>query len=122
MPEDTQPRHCLQMMYAFLLPKVPALPLNLSLLESSWEPSNVIGELAVVGQELNVSTINQDLSAFLLLDVLFTTERSEAPVLGNNDLLTTRELVLRTTESLESGSTVCHMLELDLNIHAWLTY
>ncbi len=109
-------------MYAFLLPKVPALSSNLSLLESSWEPSNVIGKLAMVGQELDVSTINQDLSAFLLLDVLFTTERSEAPVLGNNDLLATRELVLRTTESLESGSTVCHMLELDLSMHSGLTY
>jgi hypothetical protein len=63
-------------------------------LESSWESSDVVGQLAVVGQELNISTIDQKLALSLLLHVLFTAERSEAPVLGNNNLLTARELVL----------------------------
>lgn len=82
-------------------------PQTLSLLESSGESADVVGELAVVGQELDISTIDQDLSGCLLLHVLFAAERSEAPVLGNNDLLATRELVLGSTESFESGSTVC---------------
>tara|TARA_R110002060_G_scaffold67432_2_gene76170 strand:+ start:226 stop:408 length:183 start_codon:yes stop_codon:yes gene_type:complete len=60
----------------------------------------------VIAQELNIGTINQDLSSSLLLHVLLTAKRGEAPVLGNDDLLATRELVLGTTEGLESGSTV----------------
>jgi len=67
--------------------------ISLCLLESSWESSDVVGQLALVAQELNVSTINQDLAGLLLLEVLLTTERSETPVLGDNDLLATWELV-----------------------------
>jgi hypothetical protein len=63
-------------------------------LESSWESSDVVRQLAVVGQELNISTIDQKLALSLLLHVLFAAERSEAPVLGNNNLLAARELVL----------------------------
>jgi hypothetical protein len=48
----------------------------------------------VVGQELDIGTVNQELSISLLLHVLFTAERSETPVLGNDDLLAARELVL----------------------------
>lgn len=66
----------------------------LSLLESSRESSDVVGQLAVVAQELDICTIDQDLASSLLLHVLFTTERSEAPVLGNDNLLATWELVL----------------------------
>jgi hypothetical protein len=60
----------------------------------------------VVAQELNVGAINQDLALSLLLHVLLAAERREAPVLGDNDLLAARELVLRAAESLESGGTV----------------
>jgi hypothetical protein len=67
---------------------------HLSLLESSWESSDVVGQLALVGQELDIGTIDQELAFDLLFHVLFTAERSEAPVLGNNDLLAARELVL----------------------------
>jgi hypothetical protein len=63
-------------------------------LESSWESSDVVGQLALVAQELDVSTINQDLASLLLLHVLFAAERGEAPVLGNDDLLAAGELVL----------------------------
>ena len=38
-------------------------------------------------QELNVSTIRLELSVLTLLQVLLTTEGSEAPVLGDDDLL-----------------------------------
>jgi hypothetical protein len=75
-------------------------------LESSWESSDVVGQLALVAQELDVCTINQDLASSLLLHVLFTAERSEPPILGNDNLLATWELVLRTAESFESGGTV----------------
>jgi len=81
-------------MYAFLLPKYHSPFAHLSLLESSWESSDVVGKLAVVGQELDISTINQDLSGGLLLHVFLTAKRGETPVLGNDDLLATRELVL----------------------------
>jgi hypothetical protein len=63
-------------------------------LESSRESSDVVGQLSLVGQELDIGTINQELAFGLLLHVLFTAERSEAPVLGNDDLLAARELVL----------------------------
>ena len=60
----------------------------------------------MVAQELDIGSINQDLASLLLLHILFAAERSEAPVLGNDDLLAARELVLGSAESLESGGTV----------------
>jgi hypothetical protein len=78
----------------FFSPIFHAISAHLSLLECSWESSDVVGQLAVVGQELNICTVNQDLASSLLLHVLFTAERSEAPVLGNDNLLSARELVL----------------------------
>jgi hypothetical protein len=60
----------------------------------------------VVGKELDVGTIDQELALSLALEVLLAAERGEAPVLGDNDLLATRELVLRTAESLKSETTV----------------
>jgi hypothetical protein len=48
----------------------------------------------MVAQELDVCTINQNLASSLLLHVFFTAERSEAPVLRDDDLLATWELVL----------------------------
>lgn len=67
---------------------------HLSFLESSRESSDVVGQLSFVGQELDIGTVDQELAFSLLLHVLFTAERSEAPVLGNDDLLAARELVL----------------------------
>lgn len=61
----------------------------------------------MVGKELNVSTIDLDAARSLLLEVLLTSERSEAPVLGDDDLLSAGELVLRSSESLKSNATVC---------------
>ena len=57
-------------------------------------------------EELNVGTILEELALLAELDVLLTADGGEAPVLGDNDLLATRELVLRAAEGLESGSTV----------------
>lgn len=60
----------------------------------------------MVGKELDVSTIDLDAASSLLVEVLLTTERSEAPVLGDNDLLAAGELVLGSSESLKSNGTV----------------
>lgn len=81
-------------------------PSNLSLSESSRETTDVISQLALVAQELDISTINQNLSCSLLLHIFFTAERSETPVLGNDNLLATGELILGATEGLESIGTV----------------
>jgi hypothetical protein len=42
-------------------------------------------------EELDVSTVGLDLTSLALLDVLVTAERGETPVLGDDDLLATRE-------------------------------
>lgn len=60
----------------------------------------------MVGEELNVGTIDLDTTSSLLLEVLITSERSETPVLGDDDLLSARELVLGSSESLKSDSAV----------------
>jgi hypothetical protein len=70
------------------------------------ETLDVVLDVTAVAQELNVGTIDLDLALLAKTDVLLTAERSETPVLGNNDLLATRELVHRTAESLDGGRTV----------------
>lgn len=85
-------------------------PLCLRLGEGIGEAADVLGQVAVVGKELDVGTINLDAAGSLLLEVLLTTEGSEAPVLGDNDLLATGELVLRAAEGLKSDGTVCDLL------------
>lgn len=66
----------------------------------------------MVGQELHVGTIHLNAASSLLLQVLLATEGSETPVLGDDDLLATGELVLGSAEGLEGESTVC---EIDLS-------
>lgn len=60
----------------------------------------------MVGQELHVGTVHLDAASGLLLQVLLATEGGEAPVLGDDDLLATGELVLGSAEGLEGGGTV----------------
>ena len=60
----------------------------------------------MVAEELDVGTIDLDTARGLLVEVLLTAQRSEAPVLGDDDLLAARELVLRPTQSLESDGAV----------------
>jgi len=80
---------------------------NLSLcLESVGEAADVIGKFALVAEELDIGTINLNLSLLALLNVLLTAERGEAPVPGDDDFLATGELVLATPQSLESGGTM----------------
>lgn len=81
---------------------------NLQLLglKSIREALHVVLEGTVVGQELDVGTVHLDTTSSLLLQVLLAAERGEAPVLGDNDLLATRELVLGAAEGLKSGCLV----------------
>jgi hypothetical protein len=66
---------------------------NLSLLlESVGETPDVVGEVALVAEELDVGTVDPDLALLALLDVLLAAEGSETPHLGDNDLLATGEL------------------------------
>lgn len=60
----------------------------------------------MVGKELDVSTIDLDAAGSLALEVLLAAEGSEAPVLGDDDLLAAGELVLSAAESLECDSAV----------------
>jgi hypothetical protein len=66
---------------------------NLSLLlESVRETPDVVGEGALVAEELNVGTVDPDLALLALLDVFLAVEGGESPHLGDNDLLATGEL------------------------------
>lgn len=75
-------------------------------LESLGEAADVVGEVALVAEELDVGTVDLDLALLALLDVLLTAERGETPVPGDDDLLAAGELVLASPESLESGGAV----------------
>ena len=74
--------------------------------ESIGKTLHVQSQAATVAEELNVSTINLNAASGLLLQVLLAAERGETPVLGDDDLLATGELVLGATESLESVGAV----------------
>ena len=61
----------------------------------------------MLAEELDVGTVDTDGTSLALLDVLLAVEGSEAPLLRDDDLLATWELVLRATEGLDSGGAVC---------------
>ena len=93
-------------------------PKSLSLLlKSIGEATHVVGKITLVAQELNIGAINLDTALLALSNVLLATEGSEAPVLGDDDLLAARELVLRATQSLESGSAVWHMVSTSVTLY-----
>lgn len=74
--------------------------------EGIGEATDVVLEVAVVAEELDVGTIDEDTAGGLALEVLLAAEGGEAPVLGDDDLLATRELVLGAAESLQGETTV----------------
>jgi len=76
------------------------------LLESLGEAAHILREVALVAEELNVGTVDLDPALLALLNVLLAAEGSEAPVLGDDNLLATGELVLATPQSLESSGAV----------------
>lgn len=57
-------------------------------------------------QELDVGTVLLELALLAELDVLLAADGGETPVLGDDDLLATRELVHGAAESLDGGGTV----------------
>lgn len=75
-------------------------------LKGLGEALHVVLQGTAVAQELHVSTIDLDAASSLLLQVLVAAEGGETPVLGDDDLLATRELVLGAAEGLEGESTV----------------
>jgi len=76
------------------------------LLERTREAAYVLLERTLVAQELHVRTIDLETTLLAFGDVFLATERSEAPVLGHDDLLPAGELVLRAAESLDGGGAV----------------
>lgn len=78
----------------------------LSVLVGLGEALDVLLDAAVVAEELDVGTVDLDTALLAEADVLLAAERSETPVLGDDDLLATRELVHGAAESLDGGRTV----------------
>lgn len=72
--------------------------------EGVGEAAHVVLKGTLVAEELDVGTVDTDAALLALGDVLLTAEGSEAPVLGDDDLLATRELVLGAAESLDGDS------------------
>lgn len=62
------------------------------------ESPHVVLNVSVTAQELDVGTVLLELALLAELDVLLTADGSEAPVLGDNDLLTTYLRKRLTTE------------------------
>ena len=77
--------------------------------ESAGETLHVALKGTTVAEELDVSTIDEELASSLLLEVLLAAKRGETPVLGDDDLLATGELVLRAAEGLKGESLVCRV-------------
>ena len=75
-------------------------------LEGTGEALHVLLDLTVATEELNVGTVLAELALLAELNVVVTAEGGEAPVLGDDDLLATGELVHGAAESLESGGAV----------------
>lgn len=57
-------------------------------------------------EELDVGTVLLELALLAELDVVLAADGSETPVLGDDDLLATRELVHGAAESLDGGGTL----------------
>jgi hypothetical protein len=77
-----------------------------NILISLRETLNVLLNGTMVTQELNIGTINLDTTFLAKTDVFLTTQGSETPVLGDDDLLATGELVHGAAEGLDGEVTV----------------
>lgn len=67
---------------------------------------NVLLNVTLVAEELDVGTIDLHTALLAQSNVLFAAQRGESPVLADDDLLATGELVHGATESLDGGGTV----------------
>lgn len=79
-------------------------------LEGTREAAHVVLERTFVPQELHVGTIHPYATLLALGDVLVASQRCEAPVFADDNLLTAGELVLSAAESFDGGSTVCGVI------------
>lgn len=70
-------------------------------LESLREPPHIPLDWPTVSQELHVRPIDQQLARSALLLVLIPTQRGEAPILADDDLLAAGEFVLGTAEGFD---------------------
>jgi len=87
-------------------PRSENLCLAGDLLVSQREALDVLLNLAVVSQELDIGAIDQDTALLLQLDIFVASQGGETPVLADNDLLATGELVHGSSESLDGGGAV----------------
>ena len=67
---------------------------------------HLVGNGSVVGDELGVASVGNNTSTILEGGVLITGKSGETPLLGDDDLLTSGELELATTESLQDDGLV----------------
>lgn len=70
------------------------------------EALHVLLDGTVATQELGVGTVRAELATLAQLDVLLAAEGGEAPVLGDDDLLATGELVGGAAEGLDGSGAV----------------
>ena len=70
------------------------------------ESPDVVLKRALVPQKLHIRTIHPDLALLTLGDVLLATERREAPILRDDDLLAAGELVLAAAQGFDGGCAV----------------
>jgi hypothetical protein len=64
----------------------------------------VLGQWASCCHVLDVSTVRNKETVLSSFSVVFSVDGGETPLLGDDDLLATRELVLATTESFDNVS------------------
>lgn len=73
---------------------------------STRESLHVLLDLATAAVELNVGSVLEKSALLLQLRVLLATDGRETPVLADDDLLATGELVHGSSKSLDGGGTV----------------
>ena len=74
--------------------------------EGVREPPHVVRKRSLVPQELHVRTVHPHATLLAFGDVLLAVERGEAPLLRDDDLLATWELVLAAAEGLDGVGAV----------------
>ena len=68
-----------------------------------WEFSDVVFQRTLLGQELNESTVVLDFTSFSLLQVFWSVQVGETPLLRQNNLLLTWELVSGSSQTFNDN-------------------
>lgn len=63
-------------------------------------------ERSLFGEILDITTVRLEFSSLSLFDVFFTRELGESPFVGNDNLLSSGELVLASTQGFNHDSLV----------------